>query len=123
MNRLKYVDLFHPWPEGDIWMDTPMRDIPNTMVAAIKNASPQVRAVSISCVEITDKTAKLVEVAAKEKGIDYLPTKDSMAYYYVEHYQCDKFLNAASIISGKTLKELTDNKYLTREEKRELDKW
>ena len=69
LTKITYETQFDPWPNGDLWMDTPMRDIPNTMLAAIKNASSSIKAVSISCVEISDKSVKELNDAAKEKGI------------------------------------------------------
>lgn len=69
MKRIDYKSHFNEWPDGEIWMDMPMRDIPNTMISAIESASPQIKAVSISCMDLQDKYVKKLNEAAKKKGI------------------------------------------------------
>lgn len=95
--RITYGTWFDPWPDGDIWMDTPIRDIPNTMLAAIKNASPNVKAVSISCVEISDKWVKTLNEIAKEKDI-YIVW---ISPWFVRLNPPDKWIDAIDVLQPK----------------------
>lgn len=70
MYRIGLENLFEKWPsEGDIWGDCPMRDIPPTMEAAIRNADSRIKAISVSCVELPENVAVQLRDVAKEKGI------------------------------------------------------
>jgi hypothetical protein len=69
MNRITSATIFEKWPEGDIWMDIPMKDIPSVMIGAITSASNRIKAVSISANELTGEVAKELIKAADEKGI------------------------------------------------------
>lgn len=66
--RITYATLFDKWPDGDIWMDTPLNDIINSMVGAIRNADPRVKAVSIFA-NRSQPVIDKVNAAALEKGI------------------------------------------------------
>lgn len=68
LTRVTYAMMFDEWPDGDLWMDTPMNDITSTMVAAIGNADPRVRAVSI----FADRGQQVIDEvneAARERGV------------------------------------------------------
>jgi pyruvate-formate lyase-activating enzyme len=69
MNRVIFATIYEKWPDGDIWMDVPMKDILNTMIGAITSASSRVKAVSISSNELTYEVADELVKAADEKGI------------------------------------------------------
>jgi len=80
--RIHLGNMFDKWPDGLLWADCPIWDIPDTMLGAIRTADPAIKAMTFR--NTNEKVDNLLREACYLKDIIVVWTKPPLFKRYLD---------------------------------------